>query len=154
MSNEKTPGSVRQAIKFVLFSISAGVLQFLTFTLLNELLHLPYWGSYLPALVVSVLYNFTVNRAFTFQSANNIPMAMFKVALYYVVFTPLSTWGGQLLKGQAGWNEYIVLGITMVTNMVTEFLFCRFVVYRDSMDTNSRAQKKLNAEDQNRDLSA
>ena len=154
MSNEKTPGSVRQAIKFVLFSISAGVLQFLTFTLLNELLHLPYWGSYLPALVVSVLYNFTVNRAFTFQSANNIPIAMFKVALYYVVFTPLSTWGGQLLKGQAGWNEYIVLGITMVTNMVTEFLFCRFVVYRGSMGTNSRAQKKLNVEDQNRDLSA
>lgn len=130
-----------QAIKFLLFSISAGVIQAVTFTLLNEFLSLPYWPCYLFALVLSVLYNFTLNRRFTFQSATNIPIAMAKVAAYYCVFTPLSSWWGEALT-RAGWNEYLVLFGTMVINFVTEFLFCRFFVYRGSIDTNDIAQRK------------
>lgn len=141
MKEKKTQRNLRQIVKFVLFSASAGILQALIFSLLNELLRLPFWGSYLPALIASVVYNFTVNRAFTFQSANNIPKAMFQVALYYLVFTPLSTWAGNHLE-QAGWNEYLVLALVMLTNMATEFLFCRFVVYRGSIDTNARAKNK------------
>ena len=133
--------NIKQMLKFLAFSVSAGVIQFLTFTVLSELFELPYWGSYLPALILSVLYNFTLNRSFTFRSANNIPLAMMKVALYYAVFTPLSTWGGQQLK-QSGWNEYLILGSTMLINLVTEFLYCRIVVYRGSIDTNARAQKE------------
>lgn len=119
-----------QFLQFAAFSISAGVIQALTFTLMNELLHLPYWPCYLTALVASVLYNFTLNRKFTFKAANNIPIAMLKVAGYYCVFTPLSTWWGQALTG-LGWNEYVVLLGTMAINLSTEFLFCKFVVYRD-----------------------
>ena len=130
-----------QAVKFTLFSISAGIIQIGSFTLLNEVCQFPYWPAYLIALVLSVLYNFTVNRRFTFRSATNIPVAMAKVFGFYCVFTPLSTWWGAALTG-AGWNEYIVLFGTMLINMVTEFLFCRYVVYRNSMDTNDIAQRK------------
>ena len=119
-----------QALKFLLFSISAGVIQFGLFTLLNEVAHLSYWPAYLIALVASVLWNFTFNRKFTFKSANNIPIAMLEVALYYLVFTPLSTWWGDALE-KVGWNEYLILIPTMIINFVTEFLYCKFFVFRD-----------------------
>ena len=85
--------------------------------------------------MLSVLWNFTLNRKFTFKSANNVPVAMFKVACYYAVFTPLSTLLEHQLAGRLGWNEYLVTGINMALNLVTEFLFQRFVVYRNSIDT-------------------
>lgn len=130
-----------QFFKFTLFSISAGAIQVLSFTALNELTDLPYWPIYLFALFLSVVYNFTVNRRFTFKSSANIPLAMSKIIGYYLVFTPLSTWWGDKLTG-IGWNEYIVLVGTMVINFVTEFLFCRFVVYRKSVNTNTLAEKE------------
>lgn len=128
---------LRRAIEFVLFSCMAGIIQATVFALLDELLHLPYWPAYLTALTLSVLYNFTVNRRFTFRSAANIPKAMAKVFGYYCVFTPLSSWWGTALTN-AGWNEYLVLAGTMLINLATEFLFCRFVVYRGSIDTGSK----------------
>lgn len=129
-----------QFFKFTLFSISAGAIQFLSFTALNELTSLPYWPAYLIALFLSVVYNFTLNRHFTFKSMANIPLAMMKVVGYYLVFTPVSTWWGDALTG-IGWNEYIVLLGTMVINFVTEFLFCRFVVYRKTLNTNKLAER-------------
>ena len=128
-----------RVVKFTLFSISAGLIEIVSFALLNELLHLPYWMSYLIALVLSVLWNFTLNRKFTFKSAANVPMAMLKVACYYAVFTPLSTLLEHQLAGNLGWNEYLVTALNMLLNFVTEFLFQRFVVYRNSVDT---AEKK------------
>jgi len=133
--------NVWQAIKFTLFSSSAGIVQTVTFTLLNELTNLPYWPCYLTALILSVLYNFTVNRRFTFKSATNVPIAMLKIACYYMVFTPLSTWAGQAVTDH-GINEYIVFGLTMLSNLVTEYSVCRFWVYRNSMNTNDLAMKK------------
>ena len=132
---------LRRSLKFLLFSISAGLIEIGTFTLLNELLHLPYWVSYLTALVLSVLWNFTFNRRFTFQSAENVGKAMALVFLYYLVFTPLSTMLEHHLAGVRGWNEYLVTAINMILNFVTEFLYQRFVVYRNSLDTNDRATK-------------
>jgi len=129
--------SVWQVIKFTLFSISAGVIQIASFTLINELLHWAYWPAYLTSLVLSVLWNFTLNRRYTFQSAANVPVAMAKVFGYYLVFTPLSTWLGALAEG-AGVNEYIVLAVTMLSNFVTEFLFCKFVVYRYQENTRTK----------------
>ena len=123
-------------VKFTLFSISAGLIEMGAFALLNELLHLPYWLSYLVALVLSVLWNFTLNRKFTFKSATNIPVAMLKVACYYAVFTPLSTLLEHYLAGGLGWNEYLVTAINMVLNFVTEFLYQRFFVFGKSIDTN------------------
>lgn len=123
-----------QVVKFVLFSISAGIIQVIVFTIMLELLHIAYWGSYLSALIASVIYNFTVNRRFTFKSANNIPKAMIQLGIYYAIFTPLSTWWGDALVA-IGWYEYIVLGLTMITNLVTEFCVNRFIIYRNSMNT-------------------
>ena len=130
-----------QVIKFTLFSISAGIIETLSFTLLNEVFHLPYMPCYLTALILSVIWNFTLNREFTFKSANNVPLAMLKVACFYLVFTPLSTWWGTALTN-AGWNEYIVLFGTMAVNLTTEFLYDRFFVFRGTMNTNKRAQKE------------
>ena len=130
-----------QVLKFALFSVSAGVIQTISFTLLNESLDWPYWPCYLIALTLSVLWNFTLNREFTFQSANNVPLAMAKVFGFYCVFTPLSVWWGSALTG-AGWNEYLVLFGTMAVNLTTEFLYDRFFVFRDSINTIKRARKK------------
>ena len=134
-----------RAIKFGLFSISAGIIQIGTFTLLNELLHLPYFLSYLIALVLSVVWNFTLNRRFTFKSAANVPIAMLKVAAYYAVFTPLSTLLEHYLTMSLGWNEYLVTFINMLLNFVTEFLYQRFYVFGKSLDTQET--RKAPAED-------
>lgn len=137
------------ALKFVFCSAGAGIIQTVTFTALNEvnkhfgtfnflpekLINNDYGLFYFIALLFSVLFNFTVNRKFTFKSANNIPVAMLKVLGYYCVFTPLSIWWGNALTGKANWNEYIVLALTMVINLVTEFLFNRFVVYGKSINS-------------------
>ena len=148
-----------QAIKFALFSASAGIIQVASFTILNELvvpninirnetvmkiLSAEYGVCYLVALILSVLWNFTFNRKFTFKSATNIPVAMLKIFGFYCVFTPISTIIGEIVMRNTSWEfaEYIVLACTMATNMVTEFLFCRFVVYKDSMNTNDLAKKR------------
>ena len=130
--------NIMQFVKFTLFSISAGLIEIVSFTILNEFVKLQYWPSYLTALILSVLYNFTINRRFTFKSASNVPIAMLKVFGYYCLFTPLSTIWGNALVG-IGWNEYIVLGGTMIINFVTEFLFVRFVVFKNSINTNDLA---------------
>lgn len=128
--------------KFVLFSISAGLIQIVAFTILEELLHVTHWVSYLVALVASVLWNFTLNRKFTFHSANNVPIAMLKVAAFYLVFTPLSTWWTAVLTGEGyRWNEYLVLIGTMLINFVTEYLYDRFFVFGKSIDTAKATSK-------------
>ena len=134
-----------RTLKFVGFSISAGVIEIVSFALLNEWSGLSYWPCYLIALVLSVVWNFTLNRRYTFQSANNVPAAMAKVFAYYCAFTPLSTVLGNYLAETLGWNEYLVTGINMLANFVTEYLFDRFVVFRSSIDTNDAARKKANA---------
>jgi len=130
-----------RSLKFLLFSLSAGVIQILSFTLLFEVAGLREWISYLIALCLSVLWNFTFNRRYTFQSANNVPIAMLLVALFYVVFTPASTWLEHFLTESQGWNGYLVTLINMVLNLVLEFPYQRFVVFRGSIDTNERAKK-------------
>lgn len=126
-----------RGLKFLAFSVSAGVIEFGSFALLNEVLHLDYWVSYIAALVLSVLWNFTLNRKFTFKSAANVPVAMLKVALYYLVFAPLSTLLEKYLTG-IGWNEYLVTLLNMVINFVTEFLYQRFFVFGKSLDTQEK----------------
>ena len=150
---EKKNSSVIQAIKFALFSASAGLIQAGTFTLLNEVviklsffqnlmaahpgfarvMENEYGPMYLTALTLSVLWNFTFNRKFTFKSASNVPIAMLKVLAFYAVFTPISTLLGNHFTA-AGVNEYIVLGTTMACNLITEFLYDKFVVFRDALD--------------------
>lgn len=124
-----------RTLKFVLFSISAGVIEILAFSLLNELTRWSYWPCYLIALILSVLWNFTLNRRYTFQSASNVPVAMLKVFAFYCVFTPVSTIGGSYLADTLHWNEYLVTALNMVCNLTLEFLYDRFYVFRDSIDT-------------------
>lgn len=119
-----------QVLKYTLIAASAGLIQVLSFTLFDEILKWAYWPSYLLSLTLSVVWNFTFNRKYTFKSASNVPKAMFLVFLYYLVFTPLSTWWGHALTN-AGWNDFLVLALTMIINFVTEFLFQKFVVFKE-----------------------
>ena len=122
-------------IKFTFFSISAGLIEIASFTLLKELTTWSYSVRYLFALALSVVWNFTLNRNFTFHSAANVPVAMFKAFLFYVVFTPASAWLGDYLTGTLLWNEYLVTGINMLLNFVLEFFYQRYFVFRSSIDT-------------------
>ncbi|MBE6733071.1 MAG: GtrA family protein [Ruminococcaceae bacterium] len=122
-----------QAVKFTLFSASAGVIQVGSFALL-EIFIKDYWIPYLISLVFSILWNFTLNRRYTFKSAANVPVAMAKVFGFYLVFTPLSTYLGNTVEGY-GVNDFIILIVTMLANFVLEFLFCKLVVYRGKEDT-------------------
>ena len=127
-----------RVVKFTLFSISAGAIQMGSFALLNALSGLDYWPCYLISLTLSVLWNFTLNRKFTFQSAANVPVAMLKVLGYYLVFAPVSTILGNFLAEGLFWNAYLVEFLMMLLNFVTEFLFQRFFVFGKSLDTNTR----------------
>ena len=146
MISEKRKETLR-VVKFVMFSISAGVIEILSFTLLNELTDWPYWPCYLIALILSVIWNFTLNRKFTFKSVANVPAAMAKILAFYCVFTPVTTILGNYLAESLHWNEYIVTGINMGLNISTEYLYDRFVVFRKTLDTNNLAQRQREKED-------
>ena len=159
MSDEtKSKGGVWQFIKFALFSASAGIIQILSFTLMSEvIIKLPflqnlmetnrtfskimsneYGPMYLIALLLSVIWNFTFNRKFTFKSAANVPIAMLKVLAFYYVFTPVSTLLGNYFTAKYAdvtAINYIVLACTMACNMTTEFLYDKFVVFKGSENT-------------------
>ncbi len=130
-----------RVVKFTLFSISAGAIQMGSFALLHELTGLDEWQSYLISLTLSVLWNFTLNRKFTFQSAANVPVAMLKTLGYYLVFTPLSTLLSHYLTANLVWNAYLVEFLMMVLNFVTEFLFQRFFVFGKSIDSAKEPKK-------------
>lgn len=125
-----------RVVKFVLFSASAGIVQIGSFTLFNELTGWPYYACYLPSLLLSILWNFTLNRKFTFRSSANVAVAMLKVVGYYCIFTPTTTLLGNWLAEGIGWNEYLVTAINMLLNLSTEYLFQRYVVYRNKIDNN------------------
>lgn len=146
MISEKRKETLR-VVKFVMFSISAGVIEILSFTLLNELTDWPYWPCYLIALILSVIWNFTLNRKVTFKSVANVPVAMAKILAFYCVFTPVTTILGNYLAESLHWNEYIVMGINMGLNISTEYLYDRFVVFRKTLDTNNLAQRQREKED-------
>ena len=144
--NKKKKKETVRAIKFGLFSVSAGIIEIIVFTAMEQLTDLKYWPCYLTALICSVIWNFTLNRRYTFKSANNVPIAMLKVAAFYCVFTPVTTIGGNYLAETLGWNDYLVTGINMACNFVTEYLYDRFFVFGKSLDTNKIAQKEAEKE--------
>lgn len=138
MNNKK---ELIRTIKFTLFSISAGIIEIGTFTLLDNVTNWNYWICYLIALVLSIIWNFTLNREYTFKSTTNVPRAMFKVFLFYLVFTPISTILGNYLVEDLGWNEYLVTGINMLANFILEYLYDKYIVFKGSIDTKVKKKK-------------
>lgn len=134
MNEQSDNQNLEHAVKFFLFSISAGAIQAITFALLHEIVQLVYWPSYLIALILSVLWNFTLNRKFTFKSAANVPKAMMKVFVFYLIFTPASTWWGNELT-ILSWNAYIILFGTMIINLVSEFVYTKYFIYKNQINT-------------------
>ena len=133
---------VIRTLKFVIVAASAGLIEIGVFTLMNEFTGLKYWPCYLTALVASVIWCFTINRRYTFQSTKNVPRAMAMVFAFYVVFTPASTILGNYLAETLHWNEYLVTGINMALNLSLEYLYDTFVVYRNEMDNNDVAARQ------------
>ncbi|MCR5095488.1 MAG: GtrA family protein, partial [Erysipelotrichaceae bacterium] len=119
-----------QTLKFVLFSASAGIIQLGSFALFNDVIRMGWWPSYVISLILSVLWNFTLNRNFTFKSASNVPLAMAKVFAYYLVFTPSSTLLGNYLTGTLHWNDYVVTLMNMAINLITEFIYQKYYVFK------------------------
>lgn len=142
---KETVRELLRALKFLIISISAGLVQIGSFTLMNELLRLGYWAAYLISLLLSIIWNFTINRKVTFKSSNNVKVAMLLVLAFYAVFTPISTVLGSFAEGE-GANEYLVLAVTMISNFVLEFLYTRYVVYRNSCDTAVSSAPKSTTE--------
>ena len=122
-------------IKFTLFSISAGVIELGLFALLDNITNWNYWANYLIALTASVVWNFTLNREYTFKATNNVPIAMVKVAIFYAIFTPVSTIAGNHLAENLGWNDILVTILNMLCNFVLEYLYDMYIVFRGSIDT-------------------
>ena len=123
-----------RVLKFVLFSASAGIIQMGSFTLLNEFTGWRYWPCYLISLLLSILWNFTFNRRFTFKSDANITRSMLLVLAFYAVFTPATTILGDWLAEGLHWNEYLVTAINMLLNLTLDYLYQRYVVYRNKID--------------------
>lgn len=132
-----------RVVKFTLFSISAGAIQIGSFEIMDKLLQWRYWPCYLISLVLSVVWNFTLNRRFTFQSAANVPVAMLKVLAFYAVFTPLSTIGGDYLVESLGWNADLVMVLSMLLNFVLEFLYQRFFVFNKNLDDRKKENQTV-----------
>ena len=140
MNNKK---ELIRKIKFTLFSISAGIVEIGLFTLLDSVTNWDYWLCYLLALIASVIWNFTLNREYTFKSTNNIPIAMLKVVLFYLVFTPLSTILGNYLAEVLQWNEFLVTGINMLLNFILEYLYDEYYVFKGTIDTKEKINNEI-----------
>ena len=130
---------IMRFFKFLFFSISAGLIQIASFAFLNEVCTLPYWGSYLISLLLSIIWNFTFNRKFTFKSSSNYYQTGLLVLFFYAVFTPVTTVLGNSLSKRI--NEYIVTSINMALNFILEFLYQRFVVFRKPLDSRNDAKE-------------
>ena len=139
MKNKK---ELIRTIKFTLFSISAGIIEIVLYEILAYFTNWSYWPCYLIALVASVIWNFTLNREYTFKASNNIPIAMLKVAIFYAIFTPASTIGGNYLAENLGWNGTIVTILNMLCNFILEYLYDKYFVFRGSIDTKGKMEYK------------
>ena len=138
-----------QFVKFLAFSLSAGFIQIVSFELFYTWTAcLPWWPSYLISIVLSVVWNFTFNRKFTFKSASNVPVAMTLVLIYYCAFVPISVFGGKALEG-AGWNGTLVTLLMMVINFLTEFFWDKYIVFNDKVTDKLLRKKKILQEDEN-----
>ena len=133
--------SMFQMLKFTLFSVSAGIIQVVSFAIFNEVFKWIYWPAYLAALTLSIIWNFTFNRRYTFKSAANVPIAMLKLFGFYAIFTPISTYLGHIAE-KSGINDYLILFVTMASNLILEFLFSKFVIYRNQENTLEKKTAK------------
>ena len=126
-----------QFIKFTLFSASAGAIQLLSTTILHQwtgwLLDY-YWLAYIIGLTLSVIWNFTFNRKFTFKAANNIPLAMTLVIIYNcIIVVPLALGGDALVNL---WGEQwgiLVTAISLLINFITEFFWDKYIVFNQKV---------------------
>lgn len=142
----KARAELMRTFKYFGFAASAGIIQMLVFTLLDLFTQWSYWLCYVIALVISVLWNFTLNREFTFKASNNIPIAMLKVAIYYAIFTPVTTVMGDYLVEELSWNPYVVTLLSLLLNGITEYLYQRFYVFGNSIDSKAAiSRNKLEA---------
>ena len=168
MSNKITQNKqLWQAIKFTLFSISAAVIQIISSSILKLVLDAvvdandvvvfirPQPTSTFVAdtvgLALSIIWNFTFNRKFTFKAASNVPIAMLLAFLFYLPFYPFQIWYVAMvergLESIGGWGFVIGLGTCMIINFVLEFLWQKFVVFHKKA-TNDAEQETSEPDNQ------
>lgn len=147
-----------QAIKYFCCAASAGAIQLISFTILQLVIKDPtkMWfmtetdvGTFVPttiALALSIIWNFTLNRKFTFKDAGNVPKAMALAFLFYVPFYPFQTWYVATVKPALGAYMNIDLagviaeGTVMLINGILEFCWQKFVVFRKKKPANTEQE--------------
>lgn len=139
--NPNKKEELKRSVKFLVFSVGAGLIQIVSAMLLDKVFGVESHIAYLVGLILSILFNFTVNRRYTFKSASNVPIAMLKVAAFYLVFTPLSTWLVEYMVYTLHIDSFIADLCVMVLNFALEFPYQRFFVFRKTLDTNRLAKK-------------
>lgn len=152
--------TIRQFIKYALCAASAGIIQFLTFTILQavipddgktihflvEDMSVVTFSATTVALCLSILWNFTLNRKFTFKDAGNVPKAMILAFIFYIPFYPFQTWYVHTIKELLGASinidaaGIIAEGTVMIMNFILEFIWQKFVVFRKEKPTQEQAQ--------------
>ena len=147
MKNEKKQSNHKvfwkeffRTIKYFIVAASAGLIQFGVNVLLFKVTPMPYWICYDIALILSVIWNFTINRKATFKSVGNIPIAMLKVLGYYAVFGPIATVAAVFVKEDNPYYWLITIGLIII-NGVTEYLFMRLFVFRKEIDSAVKAKE-------------
>lgn len=149
-----------QFVKYALCAASAGIIQFLTFTILQavipdngqtmhfivENMSVVTFSATTVALCLSILWNFTLNRKFTFKDAGNVPKAMVLAFIFYIPFYPFQTWYVHTIKELLGASinidaaGIIAEGTVMIMNFILEFLWQKFVVFRKKKPTQTQEQ--------------
>lgn len=150
-----------RTLKYLAFTVSAGAIQFCSTWILSAIWPVEKFANgpvlfYLIGLVLSVIWNLTFNRKFTFKSAANLPVAMLKTIGFYIVFTPascfLQAWltNGVLIEGWTftiktflGLPVLVGTIICMLVNLALEFPFQRFVVFGKSIDSADKKKEVI-----------
>ncbi|MDO5025763.1 MAG: GtrA family protein [Trueperella sp.] len=128
MAKIKLTETQLQAVKFTLLSGTAAVVEAGSYALFLALDLMPVSWAQAISVALSVLWNFTLNRKFTFKSTGNVPFAMLLVSLFYVAYIPISSVLAGLMD-DAGMHPAVIKIIWLLINFVGEFIWWKYVVF-------------------------
>ena len=142
----KTKNGWLQFLQFVVVSLGAGVIEYATFALMTWIVpdnKTMLVAAEVTSVVLSCLFNFTVNRKYTFHSSSNIPLGMLLYGVYYAFLaTPAGVWF-LLFLTQGGMHELLAKAVKMLVNFIFDYLFCKFILFQAADKVLHYVKRKL-----------
>lgn len=161
----------KRFLKYAIIAISGGLIQLTAYIILSDAIKLDkhvsfdaiyqkqpwlteifydpdtgktYGLSYFIAVSLSVIWNFTFNRKYTFKSASNVPKAMLLFVLYYAFSIPFNCWAIVQLNKLVVFplSDKVILICIMLANGLPAFFYQRYVVFGRSLDTKHKKKKR------------